>query len=136
MSMSTSIATFNPQLHLDAAASLLAERHRRDREREPLLPAAYEVPAACRAALEQSLQPSGASGVIAEAGGDFVGFLIGTPQLFPPTHFLASFFPPRSIGISYQSHAAVAGSRIRPVPRDVRGARRRSSSAAATSITS
>ncbi|MBF6600745.1 MAG: GNAT family N-acetyltransferase [Dehalococcoidia bacterium] len=109
MSMDIAIATFNPALHLDVAASLLAERQRRDRGREPLLPAAFEVPAACRAVIEPAFAQSGWYGVVASAGRECVGFLIGTPQLFPPTHFLASFFPARSIGVSYQSHAASAG---------------------------
>ena len=109
MSMRISIDTFNPERHLEAAAALLADRHRRDREREPALPPEYEVPAACRAAIELSFSTPGWEGVIAEEGGAMAGFMIATPQLFPPTHFLASFFPPRSIGISYQSHATRDG---------------------------
>ena len=109
MSMRIDIDTFNPERHLAAAAALLAERHRRDREREPTLPAEYEVPAACRAAIELSFTTPGWEGVVAEEGGRMAGFMLATPQLFPPTHFLASFFPPRSIGISYQSHATRAG---------------------------
>ncbi len=107
--MSTTIATFNPEMHLDAAAALLAERHARDREREPLLAVAYEVPAACRAAIEQTFGSSGWHGVVAQDGGEVAGFMLGAPQLFPPTHFLASFFPPRSVAINYPSHAAKAG---------------------------
>ena len=44
--MNITIAPFDRDRHLAAAAALLAERHRRDRSREPLLPAAFEEPAA------------------------------------------------------------------------------------------
>ena len=70
----------------------------------------YEVPAACRAAIELSFATPGMARRGGDGGrGELAGFMIATPQLFPPTHFLASFFPPRSIGISYQSHATRGG---------------------------
>jgi GNAT superfamily N-acetyltransferase len=60
--------------HLDAAAELLAARHARHREAEPLLPADVDV----RAELEREWRQEGASGVFA---GD--AYLIAAPQKFP-----------------------------------------------------
>jgi GNAT superfamily N-acetyltransferase len=57
--------------HLDDAAALLAVRHERHREAEPLLPGDVDF----RAELEREWQRASASGVF---GGD--GFLIGAPH--------------------------------------------------------
>lgn len=103
------IAPFAPRKHLEAAARLLAERHARDRGREPLLPAAYEIPAACRDQIEHAIERPGWYGAVALDGNDVMGYMIGAPQLFAPTHVLAAFFPPRSMAISYAAHAAVPG---------------------------
>jgi GNAT superfamily N-acetyltransferase len=59
--------------HLEAAAELLAARHARHREAEPLLPAEVDF----RAELEREWHQEGASGVFA---GD--GYLIAAPQTF------------------------------------------------------
>ena len=59
--------------HLAAAAVLLADRHRRHREAEPLLP---EVPD-FHAQLERDLDHELASGVVALSGGDLVAYVIG-----------------------------------------------------------
>lgn len=107
--MSITITPFDPQQHLNTAAALLADRHRRDRERDPRLPAAFVMADACRPAIEQPFASIGWRGVIAHDGSEPVGFMIMVPQLFPPTHFLASFFPPRSAACNYQHHAAKAG---------------------------
>jgi len=103
------IEPFDPQRHLDGAAALLADRHARDREREPELPAVYAVPAACRAQLEQTFERPGWYGAVVHDGNGLAGYMLGSPQLFPPTHVLAAFFPPRSMAIGYASHAAVSG---------------------------
>jgi GNAT superfamily N-acetyltransferase len=66
--------------HLDAAARLLAERHRAHRLVEPLLDPRYEEPAAARAEIEALRAIESASGVAALAGDEAVGFLIGTPR--------------------------------------------------------
>ncbi len=58
--------------HLDAAAEMLAARHARHREVEPLLPADVDF----RAEVEKEWRAGGASGVISEHG-----YLIGAPQL-------------------------------------------------------
>lgn len=57
--------------HLDAAAELLATRHARHREAEPLLPADVDF----RAQIESEWQVEGASGVISERG-----YLFGRPD--------------------------------------------------------
>lgn len=66
--------------HLDAAGGLLAARHRRHREAEPLLPARFEEPDAARAEVEAAWQLDGASGTVALSGGGVVGYLIGAPR--------------------------------------------------------
>jgi ribosomal protein S18 acetylase RimI-like enzyme len=62
--------------HLDEAATLLAERHRRHREAEPLLPAEVDFRAELAAAFEQD----GASGAVARRDGRLVGYLLGAPR--------------------------------------------------------
>ncbi|HYM14204.1 MAG TPA: GNAT family N-acetyltransferase [Dehalococcoidia bacterium] len=108
--MNITLDTFDRIGHLPAAASLLAERHRRDRSRIPFLPDAFEDPAACRSQIEHIFESPGWHGVVARAAGEPVGFAIMTPQLIAQTHFLASFFPPRGAAIGYAAHATKDGS--------------------------
>jgi ribosomal protein S18 acetylase RimI-like enzyme len=61
--------------HLDAAAELLADRHRRNRRVEPLLPAEPDF----RAEIGDLLA-RGASGAVAHRAGRAVGYLIGAPR--------------------------------------------------------
>jgi GNAT superfamily N-acetyltransferase len=107
--MAIGVIEFNPARHIDAAASLLAERHVRDRKRDPRLPPAYEIPPACRPLIEQALAPEGAAGVVALAGAEVVGFAIVSPFLAQPTHMTAAFFPARCTNLGYTSHAAQGG---------------------------
>src|SRR5207248_7686697 len=107
--MGLSVATFNRDRHVDAAAELLAERHKRDRQREPLFPAAFEDAATCRTQIEHAFETVGWHGVVAEEGGEIVGFMIMTPQNIAPTHMLASFFPARGASIPYAAHATKGG---------------------------
>jgi GNAT superfamily N-acetyltransferase len=65
--------------HLDGAAELLAERHRRQRVVEPGLDASYEDPAAARGEIEAVRVRAGASGAAALAGGRVEGVLLGAP---------------------------------------------------------
>jgi ribosomal protein S18 acetylase RimI-like enzyme len=65
--------------HLDAAASLLAERHRRHRLAEPLLPARFEDPEAARGEIEALRRKDGAAGAVALRAGRVVGYLVGAP---------------------------------------------------------
>jgi GNAT superfamily N-acetyltransferase len=59
--------------HFDAAAELLAERHARHREAEPLLP----EPKDFRAQIETELAHDAADGVVALRGGEVVAYLVG-----------------------------------------------------------
>ena len=61
--------------HLEAAAELLAERHRSHREAEPLLPELGDP----LAAVEADWRADDASGVFASRGGEPVGYLIAAP---------------------------------------------------------
>jgi ribosomal protein S18 acetylase RimI-like enzyme len=65
--------------HLDPAAELLAERHRRHRLAEPLLPARFEDAAAAREEIEALWHRDGAAGAFATRGGRIVGYLVGAP---------------------------------------------------------
>jgi GNAT superfamily N-acetyltransferase len=65
---------------LEAAAALLAERHRRHRAAEPLLDAAYETPDGTRPQIEALLADPTASGWTAACGGDVAGYLIGVAR--------------------------------------------------------
>lgn len=107
--MTIIISEFDSARHLDAAASLLAERHVRDRERDPRFPAAYEIPPACRPLIEQALATEGGRGVVAASGGEIVGFAVMAPFLAQPTHMTAAFFPARCTNLGYTAHASKAG---------------------------
>jgi GNAT superfamily N-acetyltransferase len=107
--MRMTVAPFERSRHLDAAALLLADRHRRDRERDPRLPAAFEVPAACRPLIEQALEGPGAAGVVARRGDEVLGFAVMSTFLPAPTHMTAGFFPPRTAQLGYAAHAATQG---------------------------
>jgi ribosomal protein S18 acetylase RimI-like enzyme len=72
------IAPFTPE-YLDAAAGLLADRHRRHREAEPLLPDDVDF----RAEIAALLENEDSSGVVARRDGRLVGYLIGAPRRDP-----------------------------------------------------
>jgi GNAT superfamily N-acetyltransferase len=107
--MALRVLDFDTSRHVDAAASLLAERHVRDRERDPRLPAAYEIPPSCRPLVEQALGEPGARGVVCLDGDEIVGFAVMTTFLPAPTHMTAAFFPPRCVNLGYAAHASQAG---------------------------
>ena len=66
--------------HLDAAAELLAERHRRHRTAEPALPARFEDAAAAREEVERAWRREGASGAAGFLDGRLAGYLLGAPE--------------------------------------------------------
>jgi ribosomal protein S18 acetylase RimI-like enzyme len=66
--------------HLDAAATLLAARHRRQRTVEPLLPQRFEDPAAAGEQLESLWRRDGASGASCFRGGHLVGYMVGVTR--------------------------------------------------------
>jgi GNAT superfamily N-acetyltransferase len=67
--------------HLDDAARLLAVRHERHREAEPLLPEVTDF----RAEIDREWQTEGASGVAALSGEELVGYVVAAPQRFGNT---------------------------------------------------
>jgi hypothetical protein len=68
------------QSHLPDAGRLLAARHRRHRQVEPLLPARYEEPAEAQDAVAAAFAADKASGAVAIRGGRMVGYLLGAPK--------------------------------------------------------
>jgi GNAT superfamily N-acetyltransferase len=100
---------FDPHKHLDAATALLASRHKRDRTRDPRLPASFENRSPCRAQIENTLNATGWQGVLIKDGPEPAGFAIMAPQFFEATHMLANFFPARGASIAYGAHAVREG---------------------------
>jgi ribosomal protein S18 acetylase RimI-like enzyme len=70
---------FSPE-HLSDAGRLLADRHARHREVEPLLSPRYEDPAVAQQAVAEIADAEGASGAVALDGGKVVGYLLGAPK--------------------------------------------------------
>lgn len=66
--------------HLEDAATLLAARHARQREIEPLLPDRYEAREAAREEVAAVWHTEGASGAFAFRKGTPVGYLLGAPR--------------------------------------------------------
>src|SRR5918911_2082675 len=86
--------------HLDAAAELLAERHRRHRAAEATLPARFEDPAAAREEVEKAWRRQGASGAVAFLDGRLAGYLLGAPE--DEAHWGGP-----NVWVGYAGHAAV-----------------------------
>ena len=94
---------------LDAAAALLADRHRRHRLVEPILDPAYEDPSRARAEIEKLLAGELGSGWVARRGDEVVGFIVGIgkdPTLWGP-----------NVWVEPAGHAAID----REVTRDLYG---------------
>jgi ribosomal protein S18 acetylase RimI-like enzyme len=66
--------------HLEDAARLLAVRHARQREDEPLLSRRLEDPAAAGEELKRAWRADGASGAVALRGGRLTGYLVAAPR--------------------------------------------------------
>lgn len=66
--------------NLDAAASLLAARHRTQRTHEPLLSPRFEDPGVAREAIAELLTGDGARGMLASRRGEPVAYLIGVTR--------------------------------------------------------
>ena len=90
---------------LDAAAELLADRHRRHRLVEPLLDPAYEAPSAARTEIEALLAKDLATGWVATREDAVVGFVVGISKD-------AKLWGP-NVWIEPGGHAAVDGATIR-----------------------
>jgi len=95
-------------VHIAPAGRLLAERHRRDRLRQPALPDTYEHQDITTPLVQQAALAEGTSGVVAYRGADLVGFLIGQRTSFPPDSTVAPYYRPASVLIRYHAHATVA----------------------------
>lgn len=97
------------QFHFDdigSAALLLSLRHRRDRERLPLLSPAYEDPAECAALLRATLERDpNLIAVAVLSGGDLAGYLFAETQLVAPTSHEAQYIPPYTLSIGLHAHA-------------------------------
>ena len=91
---------------LEACAALLASRHRRDRALTSMLPDAFEESGRCAELLGTLHTSELATGAVAEAGGEVVAFMFGQRALHAADHWLAQYFPPRSIGIPLHGHAS------------------------------
>jgi GNAT superfamily N-acetyltransferase len=66
--------------HVAAAGALLAERHRRQRLVEPLLPNRFEDPEQAAAQVAEAWGQDGASGAVAIRDGEVVGYMVGAPK--------------------------------------------------------
>jgi ribosomal protein S18 acetylase RimI-like enzyme len=66
--------------HLGDAARLLAARHTRHRQAEPLLSERYEDPAAALEEIERLWRTEAASGSVALRAGRIVGYVLGAPR--------------------------------------------------------
>jgi GNAT superfamily N-acetyltransferase len=65
------------------AGQLLAQRHRRHRQSQPLLDERFEDPETAAAEVAGAYAVDGASGAIATRDGRMVGFMIGAPKASP-----------------------------------------------------
>ena len=93
------------QADLPACADLFAARHRRDRERLPMLASALATPAGASALLAKAGASPRAMRVVAERDGRIAGFLSGEEMLFPPDHFASQFIRPQSADMGVDGHA-------------------------------
>jgi GNAT superfamily N-acetyltransferase len=82
MASNRAAATIRPLLadDLDAAAELLAARHRRHRATEPLLDPAFEDPAVARTSIAAMLDADKAAGVAMWRDGELAGYLVGVSK--------------------------------------------------------
>ncbi|GCE13261.1 GNAT family N-acetyltransferase [Tengunoibacter tsumagoiensis] len=78
--MSITILPFQEN-HLLGAANLLAQRHRRDLLAEPALPPQFADPAVSLKAVEKTWQQPLASGTVALAHNEVVGYVLGAPKI-------------------------------------------------------
>lgn len=66
--------------HVADAGRLLAERHARHRQHQPLLSPRFEDPAVCADAVAEAWAAEDASGAVAAYDGRLVGYLLGAPK--------------------------------------------------------
>jgi ribosomal protein S18 acetylase RimI-like enzyme len=66
--------------HLDAGGQLLAQRHKRHRATEPLLPERFEDPSTAFDELKAAWRATNASGSAGFRSGRLVGYIVGAPR--------------------------------------------------------
>lgn len=96
------------QSDIPACAGLLAARHKRDRARNPILPAAYESPEQTRTFIEAAIFERHGRGVVAVRDGIVSGYLIGTTVQEPVTSMGSQYTAERGLTIGYPNHALAA----------------------------
>lgn len=101
------------QFHFDdigSAAILLAQRHRRDRERLPLLSPTFEEPGECVTLLRRSFERDPhLLAVAALAGSELAGYIFAETQLVAPTSHEAQYIAPYTLSIGLHAHAVAQG---------------------------
>jgi len=102
---------------VDEAAALLAARHRRDRQRLPVLARALEGAPGCRKVVEGQLKAPFAAAVVAHRSGKAAGFMVGQTMTLSPDHFASQFIPPHSAQVGVEGHAVAAGEDVTAVYR-------------------
>ncbi len=95
---------------LDAAAALIAQNHRRDRERHPVLAEALEDAAEARTMLTKWVDNERTDGAVAVDGDVLAGFAIGERAAgAPPDSYMGQLSTPRSVTIGARDHGVAAG---------------------------
>lgn len=116
-----SVRELDSRRDLQPAAALLAARHKRDRQRIPMLAKSLESVATCASTVAAQTSSPRASAAVAEAGGRVIGFLAGEKALFAPTDFPSQFIPPHSISMGVDAHAVAEGEDVTHVYRAMYG---------------
>lgn len=91
--------------HLEGAATLLAHRHRGEREREPYLSSRFDDVSAALSIVKATALSPGVDGVAAVRGDRVLGYLLGSKLVTPGTARSALFLQPRCAFISYGGYA-------------------------------
>lgn len=95
---------------LDGAAELLAEAHRQDRERHPVLAEALSDAGEARSLLAKRLEEERTDGAVAVDGSALAGFAIGERASgAPPDSYMGQLSTPRSVSIGSRGHGVAAG---------------------------
>ena len=95
---------------LDAAAGLLAEKHRRDRERHPVLAESLADEGEARSMLAKWFDSERTDGAVAVDGEALAGYAIGQRAAgAPPDSYMGQLSTPRSVSIGSRDHAVADG---------------------------
>ena len=95
---------------LDAAAALLAEKHRADRGRHPVLAEALADAGEARSMLAKWFDNERTDGAVAVDGDTLAGYAIGERAAgAPPDSYMGQLSTPRSVSIGSRDHAVAEG---------------------------